>query len=198
MYKLNRIIPIFLLIISFAFLDSCSGGGGSSSPTSSEDSGGGDTGGGSGGSGEGGGSGGDNTAPNIVITFSFYPVADCQSCNPSSQASQTTQVVVSGQSCGSCYSCSRLAFNYTISNTGDATANLVRIRFKAQYGVFTNITVGGTRTTYSDQIIENYLAAGSSRSGTVVIQDYDYYDQANGLLTTWTQPLITLTELYVN
>lgn len=166
---------INILQISFLlFLMSCSGGD-SGSPTSSDDN--------SGGSNSGG-----QTSPNIVINnFSFSP-GDCSSCGTNSQVSS------SGQTCGSCGTCTKLAFSFTVANTGNATANQIRLRFRAQYGVLTN-TNNGSRTTYTDNIYVNNLQAGYGTSYTVLIEDY--FDYGSGL-ASWTNPVITLTDLQVN
>jgi|AP95_1055475.scaffolds.fasta_scaffold82993_1 hypothetical protein len=166
----------YLIIVLSLFLITC-GGGGSGSPTSSDENSGGDN------------SGGGETSPNIVVTnFSFSP-GDCSSC------STATQVTSAGQNCGSCSSCTKLAFSFNVYNSGNATANTVRLRFRAQYGVFTNISTG-SRTTYTDNIYVNNLSAGSSASGTIVIEDY--FDYSGGALVTWTNPVVTLTDLQVN
>jgi len=171
MIKKTNIFQVFFILL----IMSCSGGDGKS-PTSSDDN-------------SGGNNSGGETSPNIVVTnFSFSP-GDCSSCgtNP--------QVTSSGQNCGNCSSCTKLAFSFTVANNGNATANQIRLRFKAQYGVFTNIS-GGSRTTYTDNIYVNNLEAGYGATYTVLIEDY--FEYGGGSYATWTNPAITLTDLQVN
>ena len=79
--------------------------------------------------------------------------------------------------------------NYSINNIGDATANNVKIRFKVEFTPVTNMT--GSQTNWFSDIIDlNTIDSGVDKSGSIIAQDYNYYNGTS--LTTYTNVRVYL------
>ena len=68
----------------------------------------------------------------------------------------------------------------------------MQIRFEVEYTPVTNIT-GAQTSWYSDVIDLNTINSGATTSGSIVAQDYNYYDGTN--LTSYTNVRVYLNHL---
>ena len=119
---------------------------------------------------------------NVVVGISFSS-GDCSSCNTSTGGEGLRGV------CNNCY---QIVLDYSVENIGDANANDVQIRFEVEYTPVTNIT-GAQTSWYSDVIDLNTINSGATTSGSIVAQDYNYYDGTS--LTSYTNVRVYLNHL---
>ena len=116
---------------------------------------------------------------NVVASISFSS-GDCSSCNTTTGGEGVR---------GVCYSCYQIIIDYSINNIGDATANNVKIRFKVEFTPVTNMT--GSQTNWFSDIIDlNTIDSGVNKSGSIIAQDYNYYNGTS--LTTYTNVRVYL------
>ena len=119
---------------------------------------------------------------NVVVGISFSS-GDCSSCNTSTGGEGIRGV------CNNCY---QIVLDYSVENIGDANANNLQIRFEIEYTPVTNIT-GAQTSWYSDVIDLNTINSGATTSGSIVAQDYNYYDGTS--LTSYTNVRVYLSYL---